>query len=304
MAKEKLVLRALRVKVVLLVRMVLLVQWVPVVFLVREAALGPLVLLELVVMMVFPVLLAHLDPSALLVLLVSPVLQALRVKQAQLVHVDLRVPKVQEANPELQGLPDLQGLLAILVLMVSLELKVQLVLLVLLALLDSLAHVVHPDLKVLLAPSVPKVKRVIQVLQVSRVSKDLRVKSDPQVLRVPLDQPARKAREVPVVNLVQLGHLDPMVNEELPVTVVSQVKMVFQVPRVPLASAAWPALGVLREQMVILAALENLDFLVQEDLPVALVMLDLKEKLAPLVLLVKTVVQALLVHRVLVDSLV
>lgn len=113
----------------------------------------------------------------------------------------------------------------------------------------------------------------------------------------------RRAREAPVESLALLDPSDPLEREVLLVTVVSQDKMVLPVPREPLVSADLPVWAELREPTETPVALASLACLVPEVLLAALVMLDLKEKLDPQVLLVKMVALAHPALRVREDSL-
>lgn len=180
-------------------------------------------------------------------------------------------------------------LLVTLVLMESPEPKDRLVLLVLLAPLVSLAPVGPLDLREQQDPWAPRDSRVTLASQGSKVKLALRESMVPLVPKEPLGLQERRAREDREENRVQPAPTGLLGREVLPVTVVSQVRMVWLVLRgLQVSVAPQVCLGP-REPMVTQDALESLVCQVQEVLLVALVTLVLKGKSVHLVLLERTV---------------
>lgn len=268
-----------RVSLVPLVRTELQDQWDPVGCPVREDVPDPLDLLVLVEMMVCPALLVLL---ARLVPLVLQASLALLVQRERLVLPAPEGPKVHKAPVESLVPPDHPDPLVPLAtqeLMESPDLKDQLVLLVSLVLLASLGHVVLPGPKVLPDLSARKEHLETLVWQVSRERLDPKESLDQLAPREPLVLLERRGREDPEGSPARLDPLDLQEREELLVTVVSQDRMVWPVPREPLVSAVPVESVDPRELTEILVALESLVYLVPEVLLVALVMLVPKAKL-------------------------
>jgi len=288
--RERPELQEARERAVLLVRMAPLDPWDPVVCLVREDVLEHLELLVLVEMMVCPALLVPLAPLVLLELLVSPALQVPRVKLVPLEHVVLKAPRGPVESQAPQDLLDPPEHLETQELMALAEPRDLLVLQVLPVPQVSPAPVALPDLRERLDLWDQREHRVTPVSQVSRERLAPRERSDLLVFKDPWALQERRVREAPAESLVLLGPSDPLEREVPLVTVVSQDRMVWLVLREPLVSVVLPVLEVLREPVETLVVLESLACLVPEVLLVALVMLDLKAKLDPLVQLVRTVV--------------
>ncbi|CAN9515348.1 unnamed protein product [Ophioblennius macclurei] len=300
--RETLVQQEQRVRVVLQERTVPLAPWAHEVCLVREDVPEPLELLAPVEMMVCPALLVHPGPWVLLELPVSQDPQEPREKLVLLVPVELKEHRDPEERLEPQDLPDLPEHLVTPVPMVSLVLKDLLVVLVLLELPDSPALVAPLDHRVQQDLWGPKDSLEIPVFPDSKVKLDLKESLAPPVPWEPQALQERKEREELVESLELLDHSDLQEREELLVTVVSPVRMVLLVPRVPLATVVFPVLLGLKVLLETPVAQESPAFLEPEVLLVVLEILVLKAKLDPLVLLVRTVVPALLVLRELVDS--
>lgn len=302
--RERMALLALRARAVPLVRMAHLDLWDPAVCLAREVVQDPLDLLVLVETMVCPVLLVPLAPSAPLELLASLDLLVLREKLAPPVHVDPREPRDPEESLELQDHPDRLAPVVTLVLMASPDLKdhlVRLVLLVLLVSLDPagpLALREPPDLWD------PREHLETQVSPASRERQDPKERLDQLVSRDPLAPQERRAREDREESLVLLDPSDLPEKEAPLVTVVSQDRTVWLVPRGPLVSVEPPELEAPKEPTVTPAAPASPVSLVPGVSLVALVMLVLKAKLDPLVLPVRMVAPDLQDPRGPVDSLV
>ncbi|KAG5836498.1 hypothetical protein ANANG_G00255960 [Anguilla anguilla] len=277
-ARERLVLQVPRVRQVLPVRVVLQDQWAPVACLVREVVLDLLELLVLAVMTVCPALLVLLGPSDLLEPPDSLVPPGLREK---LDPLELEGPRVLRDPVESQAPLDLLAplvLLVTLVLMESPEPKDRLVLLALLAPLVSLAPVGPLDLRERQDPWAPRDSRVTLASQGSKVKLALRESMVPLVPKEPLGLQEKRAREDREENPVQPAPTGLLGREVLPVTVVSQVRMVWLVLRgLQVSVAPQVCLGP-REPTVTQDALESLVCQVQEVLLVALVTLVLKGK--------------------------
>lgn len=278
-------------------------QWVPVACLAREDGLALLVLLVLEATTASQALLDLRVLLVLQVVLASLVLLVPRAKLVPLVPVVLKVLKVLVANPAIPDPPGPQALLVTQGLMVFPEPKDLLALLELLVPLASLGPVALPVLKVQLVLWAPKVRRVSPASLASKVNKAPRERLDLLGPREPLALLVKKENEVLEESPVALDLSAPLEREVLLATVVSQVKMVWQVPRVPLESEGLVAWLVLRVPMVTRVVLENLVFLEPGVLLAALVMLVLKAKLVLLEPLEKTVALVLLVLRELVGSL-
>lgn len=122
------------------------------------------------------------------------------------------------------------------------------------------------------------------------------------VLKVPLVPPVRREREEPEESLELLDHSDLPEREELLVTVVSQVRTVWLVLRVPPEIVVFLELVDLRVLLGILVALASPASPEPGVSLDVLEMLVLRAKLDLLVLLEKMVVLGLLVLRELVDS--
>lgn len=278
----------LRESPVPLVRMAPLDPWDLAVSLVREDVPVPLELLVLVEMMVCPVLLVPLVPSVLLELLASLDLQVLRERLAPPERVVLRGPRGPVESQEPQDLPDPPAHLETQELMASTVPRDLLVLPVSPVPQASLAPAAPQDHREPPALWDPRERRVTPVSQGSRERLVPRERSGPLVFKDPWALQERRVREAPAESLVLLAPSDPLEREVPLVTVVSQGRTAWLVPRVPQASAEWPVWAVLREPMEILVAPESPACQAPEDLRVALVMLDLKAKWDPLELLVRT----------------
>lgn len=120
---------------------------------------------------------------------------------------------------------------------------------------------------------------------------------------MPLAPLVRRAREEPEESLALLDPLVLLEREELPVTVVSQVKMVLLVLRAPLETVVFLVLAGLRVALATPVVQESLVFLEPEVLLVAPETLDLREKLDLAVHLVRMVALAHLDQWEPVDSL-
>ncbi|EGW14140.1 Collagen alpha-1(II) chain [Cricetulus griseus] len=287
------------------------------VLLVPEATMASQALLDLRVLSVLQVVLASLEllvPRGKLAPLVHVVLKVLKVLVASLAILGPLGPQVLLLGPG--GQDGWVGSLLYISQQYHLltrvtqeptafpEPKDPLALLELLVPLASLGLVVLLVLKVQRVLWVPKVRWVSLALLASKVNKVPREKLALQGPRVPLVLLVRKVKEALEGSLAVLDLSVPLEKEVPLATVVSLVKMVWQVPRVPLESEGLVAWLVPREPMVTRVVLENLAFLEPGVLRVVLVMLALKAKLVLLEPLVKMVVLDLLVHRGLVGSLV
>lgn len=230
-------------------------------------------------------------------------LLVLREKLAPLVLVDPKEPRDLEESPVLQDHPDHLAQAVTLALMASPGLKDQLVLLALLVLLVS------PDLVGPLAlrepPDLwgPREHLETQVSPASREMQDPKERLDQLVSRDPLAPQERRVREDLEESRVLLDPSD-LPEKEVPlVTVVSQDRTVWLVPRGPLVSAVRLVLEAPKELAVTPVAPESPVFPVPGVSLVALAMLVLKAKLDPPELPVRTVAPDLQDPRGAVDSL-
>lgn len=261
--REKLVLLVLRVRLVLPERAALLDRWDHVVCLGREDVPDPLELLvreemmACLVLLVLQGLLVQLELRASLDLLVQ------RVKLVLPAPVVLRVLRDRVESQALLDHLDPLELLVTLALMGSLELKAQQGLQV------SQVPPVSPDLAGLpdLREQLDLLGRKehleIQVSQDSRGRLDRKEKLDQLALREPLAHKEKKAREDREVSPELLDLLDLLEKEELLVTVVSLVRMVWLVTRELPVSVDPQVPAVPREPLVTLAVPESLVFQVQ-----------------------------------------
>jgi len=286
-----------RVRAELPGRMEHLDQWAHVVCLAREDVPELLDLLAPEETMVYPALLVLQDLLALLEHPVSQDPQELREKLVPPVPVVLRAHKDLAERLEPQDPRDPPELVAILELMASLEPKDLLVLLASLVPPDSQAHVDHPGLREQLDLLGPRDRAETPVCLGSKAKLDRRESLALPVPKVPQAQLERRAKEAPEESLVLLDPLDPLEREELPVTVVSLVKMVLLELREPLVTGVFLALLDPRVLAVIQVAQENLASLEPEVSPAVLEMLVPKAKLDLVVLLVRMVGRALLGPR-------
>jgi len=276
--------------------------WVPVVFLVRGGVPEPLGLLVLVEMMVCLVLLVPLDLLALPEPPVSQDPQEPRERLDLLVPVDLKAHKDPVERLVPLDLPAPQEHLATLVLMESLELKVLLVLLVLLVPPDSQAPAAHPDLREQPVLWDPRDSRETLVFLDSKERLDRRESWVLLVPKVLPDRLARRAREDPEESPALQDPSDLLEREELPVTVVSQARMVLLALREPLVTVVSLVLLGLRVLVETPDGQESLASPEPEVLLVGPEMLVPKAKLDPVVLLVRTVALDPQGLRELVDS--
>lgn len=281
-----------RVSPVPLERTAPLEPWAHVVFLVRGDVLERPELQVLVEMMACPVLLVHLGLLVLLELPVSQDLQDPREKLVLLEAVDLKEHRDLAERPVPQDPLDPPEHRATPVLMVFLELKDLLAVLVLLVLLDSPAPVAHLDHREPQDLWGQRDSLETLVLLDTKVKLDPRESLAPSVLSVDPVPLVKKESEAPEESLEVLDHSDLREREELPVTVVSQVRTVLLVLRVPPVTVVFLVLVGPKVSEEIQDAQESPASPEPEVSPVVPEMLVLKAKLEPQVLPVRTVAPA------------